>query len=231
MFSHPSALFCVFNSVTQSCQTLCDLMDYSMSGFPVHHQLPELAQTHVHQASDAISSSVVPFSCFQSFPASGSFPVSQFFASGLQLHYQSFCVYVIIFSKDTSHIGLGPTHTTSFNLNHLSKDRVCRCSHILWCLGDSGFSYACEGHSSPHTLPLRSALTTLSGQQPVSLPQCSEFPYPALFPLSTTPAYIQQDLPALLQCFVLWAFLYSEKLFKTQSIFVHTGEIFPYLPQ
>ena len=178
-----------------------------------------------------ISSSVIPLSCFQSFPASGSFPVSQFFASGLQLHYQSFYVYVIIFSKDTSHIGLGPTHTTSFNLNHLSKDHVCKCSHILWCLGDSASVYACEGHSSPHTLPLRPALTTLSGQQPVSLPQCSEFPYPALSPLSTTPAYIQQDLPALLQCFVLWALLYSEKLFKTQSVFVHTGEIFPYLPQ
>ena len=36
-----------FSSVTQSCPTLCDPMDCSMSGFPVHHQLPELAQTHV----------------------------------------------------------------------------------------------------------------------------------------------------------------------------------------
>jgi len=43
-----------FNSVTQSCPTLCDPMDCSTSGFPVHHQLPELTQTHVHQASDAI---------------------------------------------------------------------------------------------------------------------------------------------------------------------------------
>ena len=37
-----------FTSVTQLCQTLCDPMDCSMPGFPVHHQLPELAQTHVH---------------------------------------------------------------------------------------------------------------------------------------------------------------------------------------
>ena len=36
-----------FNSVPQSCLTLCDPMDCSMPGFPVHHQLPELAQTHV----------------------------------------------------------------------------------------------------------------------------------------------------------------------------------------
>ena len=36
-----------FNSVAQSCLTLCDPMDYNTPGFPVHHQLPELAQTHV----------------------------------------------------------------------------------------------------------------------------------------------------------------------------------------
>ena len=37
-----------FSSVTQSCPTLCNPMDYSTPGFPVHHQLPELAKTHVH---------------------------------------------------------------------------------------------------------------------------------------------------------------------------------------
>ena len=74
-----------FSSVAQSRQTLCDPMDCHTPGFPVHHQLPELAQTHVHGAGDAISSSVIPFtSCLQSFPESGSFPVSQFFASGGQ---------------------------------------------------------------------------------------------------------------------------------------------------
>ena len=40
--------------VTQSCLTLCDPMDYSMPELPVHHQLPELTQTHVHLVSDAI---------------------------------------------------------------------------------------------------------------------------------------------------------------------------------
>ena len=38
-----------FSLVAQSCPTLCDPMDCSMPGFPVHHQLPELAQTHVHR--------------------------------------------------------------------------------------------------------------------------------------------------------------------------------------
>ena len=37
-----------FSSVTQSCPTLCDPMNHSMSGLPVHHQLPEFTQTHVH---------------------------------------------------------------------------------------------------------------------------------------------------------------------------------------
>ena len=43
-----------FSSVSQSCPALCDPMNHSMSCFPVHHQLPELAQTHVHLVSDAI---------------------------------------------------------------------------------------------------------------------------------------------------------------------------------
>ena len=42
-----------FSSVTQSCPTLCDPMDCSTPGFPVHHQLQELAQTHVHWVGDA----------------------------------------------------------------------------------------------------------------------------------------------------------------------------------
>ena len=42
---------------TWSCPTLCDSMDYSKPGFPVHHQLPEHAQAHVHRVSDAIQPS------------------------------------------------------------------------------------------------------------------------------------------------------------------------------
>ena len=51
------ALSFLFSSVTQLCSTLCDPMDCSMPGFPVHHQLLELAQTHVHQVTDAIQPS------------------------------------------------------------------------------------------------------------------------------------------------------------------------------
>ena len=63
-------------------------MDCSTSGFPVHYQLWELAQTRVHWIGDAIQPShplLVSFSsCLQSLPASGSFPMSQFLASGGQ---------------------------------------------------------------------------------------------------------------------------------------------------
>ena len=46
-----------FSSVTQSCPTFCDPMDYSTPGFPVHHQLVELAQTHIHWVGSAIQPS------------------------------------------------------------------------------------------------------------------------------------------------------------------------------
>jgi len=46
-----------FSSVTQSCPTLCDTMNCSTPGLPVHHQLPEFTQTHVHQVGDAIQAS------------------------------------------------------------------------------------------------------------------------------------------------------------------------------
>ena len=54
---HGPSLETQFSSVTQSCLTLCDPMDYSMPGLPVYHQLPEYTQTHVHLVSDAIQPS------------------------------------------------------------------------------------------------------------------------------------------------------------------------------
>ena len=46
-----------FSSVTQSCPTLCDPMNHSTPGLPVHHQLPEFTQTQVHRVGDAIQPS------------------------------------------------------------------------------------------------------------------------------------------------------------------------------
>ena len=75
------------SSVTQSCLTLCNPMNCSMPGLPVHHQLLEFIQTHIHRFSDAIQPfhTVIPFSsCSQSLPASESFPISQLFSWGGQ---------------------------------------------------------------------------------------------------------------------------------------------------
>ena len=73
----------------QSAELFCRVQffptHHSMPGLHVHHQLLESTQNHVHWVSDAIQPSVVPFSsCPQSFPASGSFQMSQLFASGGQ---------------------------------------------------------------------------------------------------------------------------------------------------
>ena len=46
-----------FSSVVQSCPTLCNPMNRSTRGLPVHHQFPEFTQTHVHRVSDAIQPS------------------------------------------------------------------------------------------------------------------------------------------------------------------------------
>ena len=77
-----------FSSVAQSCPILCDLMmDHSMPGLPVHHQLPVYPNSCPlsRWCHPTISSSVVPFSSsLQSFPASESFQMSQLFPSGSQ---------------------------------------------------------------------------------------------------------------------------------------------------
>ena len=78
---------CCCCSVAQSCVTLCDLMNCSTPGFPVLHH-PGACPNSCPLSPwyhPTLSSSVIPFSsCLQSFPASGSFPMSQFFASGDQ---------------------------------------------------------------------------------------------------------------------------------------------------
>ena len=71
----------MFYSVTQLCLTLCDPMDCSTPGFPVLRCLPEFAQSHVHWVADAIQRSHLLSPPFLIGKASGSFPMSQLFAS------------------------------------------------------------------------------------------------------------------------------------------------------
>ena len=73
------------SSVPQLCPTLCDPKNCSMPGLPVHHQLLEFTQTHVHWVGDATQPShplLFPSPpALKSFPASGSFQMSRIFAS------------------------------------------------------------------------------------------------------------------------------------------------------
>ena len=77
-----------FSSVAQLCLALWDPMDCSLSGFPVHQPTPGVCSNSrplSRWCHPTISASVIPFSSrLQSFPASGSFPMSQFFALGGQ---------------------------------------------------------------------------------------------------------------------------------------------------
>ena len=83
-----------FCSVAQLCPNLCDPMNHSMPGFPVHYQLPELTQTHVHWVSDAIQPShplSSPSPAFNQSPfqrVSSSHPVAKVLE--FQLQHQSF---------------------------------------------------------------------------------------------------------------------------------------------
>ena len=79
---------CISSIQLLSRVRLCDPMDFRTPGLPVHHQLPELAQTQMHRVGDAIQPSH-PLSSPSpalnlSQPASGSFPISRFFSSGGQ---------------------------------------------------------------------------------------------------------------------------------------------------
>ena len=72
-----------FSSVAQLCPALCDPMDWSMPGLPVHHQLPEFTQTHVHWAGDAIQPS---HPLLSPSPPASIFPSIRVFSNESVLH-------------------------------------------------------------------------------------------------------------------------------------------------
>ena len=103
-----------FSSVAQSCLTICKPMDCSIPGLCVYHQLPEFTQTHVHWVGDAIQSS-------QSFPTSGSFPMSQLF---LHIRWPKYWSFSFNISPSNEHPGLtalGWTGWISMQSNGLSR--------------------------------------------------------------------------------------------------------------
>ena len=129
---------CCCCSVTQLCLPNCDPVDCSKPGLPVPHHLPKFAQVHVHCINDAIqpsdfSDTLFSF-CPQSFPASGTFPVSPLFTSddqniGVQLQHSPSYEYSGLISLKIDWFDLLTVRGTLRSLlqHHSSK------ASILWC--------------------------------------------------------------------------------------------------
>ena len=102
---HNNNFFFLFSSVPQSCPALCDPMNCSTPGLPVHHKLPEPTQTHVHWVGDAIQPSHLLSS--PSPPAPSIFPSIRVFSneSALGIRWPKYCSF-------------------SFNISPLSKLRL-----------------------------------------------------------------------------------------------------------
>ena len=97
---------CQFSSVTQSCLALCDPMDCSTPSFPVLHYLPEIAQSYVHQVSDAIQPSH-PLSS-PSPPLPSIFPSTRVFSNEptLRIRWPKYWSFSFSISPSNEYLGL-----------------------------------------------------------------------------------------------------------------------------
>ena len=149
-----SSLSLQFSWAAQLCPTLCDPMNRSTPGLPVHHQLPKFSQTHAHWVGDchpAISSFVVTFSsCPQSLPVSGSFPISQLFSWGGQSTGVSASASVLpVNTQDLSPLGwTGWTSLQSKGLSRVFSNTTAQ-EHQFFSIQLSS-----QSNSHIHTWPL-----------------------------------------------------------------------------
>ena len=126
-----------FSSVTQSCPTLCDLMDCSMPGLPVHHQLPEPTQTHVHCVGDAINHLTL---CRSLLLLSSIFTSMRVFSNESALHIRRPKCWSFSFniSPSNEHPGLisfrmtGWISLQSKGLSRVFSNTTVQKHHILW---------------------------------------------------------------------------------------------------
>ena len=94
-----------FSSVSQSCPTLCNPMNRSTPGFPVHHQIPKFTQTHVHWASDTIQPSHTMSSLLLLPPIPPSIRVYSN-KSALRIRWPKYCSFSFNISPSNEHPGL-----------------------------------------------------------------------------------------------------------------------------
>ena len=125
-------------SVAQSCPTLCDPMNHSTQGLPVHHQLPEFTQTHVHWVSDAILPS---HPLLSSSLLSSIFPSIRVFSnqSALRIRWPKYSSFSFNISPSNEHPGLISFRvnwmdllTVQGTLRSLLQHHSSKAS-ILWC--------------------------------------------------------------------------------------------------
>ena len=125
-----------FSSVIQPCPSLCDPMDCSMPGFPVHHQLPELTQTHVHWVGDAIQPS---HPCHLLLPSN--FPRFRVFSNESILHIRcpKYWSFRFSISPSSEYSGLVSFRMNWFDLFAVQWTLKSLLQHhsskasILWC--------------------------------------------------------------------------------------------------
>ena len=100
-----------FSAVPQSCLTLCNPMDCSTPGFPVHHHLLKLAQSHVHQVTDAIQPSHF---CCPLFLLPSVFPSIRVFSNESVLHirWPKYWSFSFSISPSNEYSGLIPLELT-----------------------------------------------------------------------------------------------------------------------
>ena len=136
-----------FSSVAQLCPTLCDPMDCSTPGFPVHHQLLELAQTHVHQVGVAIQLSHPLL-----FPFPPVFPSIRVFSneSVLRIRWPEYWSFSFSISPSSEHPGLISFRMDWLDLLAVQGTLKSLLQHhsskasILWC---SAFFFYWKNHS------------------------------------------------------------------------------------
>ena len=128
-----------FSSVAQSCLTLCDPMNHSMPGLPVHHHLPEFTQTHVHQVGDATQPS---HPLLYPFPPAPNPSQHQGLFQWVNLHirWPKYCSFSFNISLSNEHPGLISFRMDWLDLltvqgtlksllqHHSSKASILRCS-------------------------------------------------------------------------------------------------------
>ena len=125
-----------FSSVAQLCPTLCNPVDCSTPGLPVHHQLPEFTQTHAQRVGDAIQPSHPLSPPFLPVPnPSQSFPMSQLFARGGQSTGVSASASVLpVNTQDWSPLGwIGWISLQSKGLSRVFSNTTVQKHQFFWC--------------------------------------------------------------------------------------------------